>query len=207
MKTQRVLKKNKYTHLYIKLEVTRLGEPLSHSGANVIHPALDGHGINTLKPASASATSRTSLTAVQLPRREHNHPEPHPTLTPPPLHVPLAPPHERRAPERERAADAHRQQLEADDAEVGPGPAAVRARVLAPQRGERPRAVRGAEDAVAPPEEVHAGREERARGRGVCRGVHAEAVPEEGALVEDVDEGVEEVPDEEHARFGAAVAW
>ena len=41
MKTQRVLKKNKYTHLYKKLDVTRLGEPLSHSGANVIHPALD----------------------------------------------------------------------------------------------------------------------------------------------------------------------
>ena len=38
---QRVLKKNKYTHLYLKLDVSRLGEPLSHSGANIIHPALD----------------------------------------------------------------------------------------------------------------------------------------------------------------------
>ena len=41
MKTHRVLKKNKYTHLYKKLDVTRLGEPLNHSGAKVIHPVLD----------------------------------------------------------------------------------------------------------------------------------------------------------------------
>ena len=69
--------------------------------------------------------------------------------------------------------------------------------------------MRGAVRAVARAEEVHAGREERARAlrRRVAGRVREEAVPEEGALEDGVDERVEEVPDEEDARFSAAVGW
>ena len=37
--------------------------------------------------------------------------------------------------------------------------------------------------------------------------MHEEAVPEKGALEYKVDEGVEDVPDEEHAGFCASVWW
>jgi len=45
--------------------------------------------------------------------------------------------------------------------------------------------------------------ERRARRRWIVRDVHEEAVPEEGAFEDKVDEGVEEVPDEEDAGFCA----
>jgi len=126
-----------------------------------------------------------------------------------PPRAPLSAADELGAPQRERPADAHRQELETDDGEVRAGPAPVGLGVLLPQHRERAGAVRGAEHAVAGggAEEVDAGGEEPAgaEGRGVGRGVDEEAVPEEGALEDEVDERVERVPDEEHARLRSAL--
>jgi len=60
--------------LYMKLDVTRLGELLSHSGTNVIHPALGRYEVNA--EARKRKRQKRLLTAVQLSCSQQNHPEP-----------------------------------------------------------------------------------------------------------------------------------
>lgn len=171
------------------------------------------------------------------PRRQHDHPKPLPPLHPLPARVPLATPDHLRAPQRQRPAHEHRQQLQAYHRQVRAAPPLVRLRVLLPQLAEGPAAIRRAEQRVVAAEEVDVrGRqdEEAAGGRGLGRGadgrrgagggrggdgirrdglrrggrdpVDEEAVPQEGALEDEVDQGVEEVPDEEDAGLGGAAA-
>jgi len=190
----------------MKLDVTRLGEPLSHSGTNVIHPALGRGEVNA--EARKRKRKKRLLTSVQLSCSQHNHPEPLAVINAfPPQVVPFSASDHFCAPKRQRTGDEHGQNLETNHSEVGAAPASIGLGIFLPQLGKRPCSVRSAEHAVGPIQKVDVGGEKRARRRWIVRGVHEEAVPEKGAFEDKVDEGVEEVPDEEDTGFCAAVAW
>ena len=68
-----MLKNVKYTQRYMKLLVSRLELPLSHSGANVINPGYISHCLHT-----KSHKYRLGLTAIQLPGSQDDPPKPQP---------------------------------------------------------------------------------------------------------------------------------
>lgn len=134
------------------------------------------------------------LTSVQLARGQHNHPE---------ARLGVPPRNQVRDVERHGPVKEDGQQLEADDAQVGAGPAPVGAGVDHPQLRKRVAVaarLRAVDARRAVPEVVERRRHEPGR-RGRPRlDVREEAVVQEAALEDEVAQRVRQVPHEEEAQ-------
>lgn len=217
MNTHSMLKKTRYTHIYMKLLPSRLMLPVSHSGQKVMKPRVVLISIISHLSEERLYIDRTS---VELTSRQDNHPDAG-------LGTSLC----------NQVADVHRQgsikedgqKLETDDTlyyalvdkeitsiavafqhethQISSRPSLIRPRIHHPQLRKRivPATLRSIHPAIPPSEIiVRRGHQVLARfGRGNKR---VEAVVQEAALEDEVAERVGEVPDEEEAQRGGSGA-
>lgn len=145
------------------------------------------------------------LTTINLRRRQHRAPKPHPSLIP----TPYQPAHIH----RQRASHKHSQQLQTNNRLVRARPPPIRPRILHPQPRQKPFPIPASVHAICSGSPAPARREPgaitttRHSGRsGQGRGAE-EGVVEEGPLENGVRERVKGVPDEEQAQFAGGGAW
>ena len=75
MKTQSMLKKHRYTHMYMKLLPSRLILPVSHSGQKVIQPTRNRTSQQNRGHCDAHTTLYFAHTAIELADGEDDHPD------------------------------------------------------------------------------------------------------------------------------------